>query len=79
MTWDRYMRSIVPIGALFSASLVFSNLAYIDLSVSFIQMYVLCAAMSCTEMWSALTRSGHTQVEGIHFRRRTRHVRSCWT
>lgn len=38
MTWDRYMRNIVPIGALFSASLVFSNLAYITLSVSFIQM-----------------------------------------
>ena len=32
------MRNIVPIGALFSASLVFSNLAYITLSVSFIQM-----------------------------------------
>ncbi|ORY69271.1 triose-phosphate transporter family-domain-containing protein [Leucosporidium creatinivorum] len=38
MTWDRYIRNIVPIGALFSASLVFSNLAYITLSVSFIQM-----------------------------------------
>jgi hypothetical protein len=35
-----YIRNIVPIGALFSASLVFSNLAYITLSVSFIQMYV---------------------------------------
>ncbi|KAK4057689.1 hypothetical protein OIO90_001337 [Microbotryomycetes sp. JL221] len=38
MSWDRYLRNIVPIGALFSASLVFSNLAYITLSVSFIQM-----------------------------------------
>lgn len=35
-----YIRNIVPIGALFSASLVFSNLAYITLSVSFIQMCV---------------------------------------
>lgn len=25
MTWDRYLRSIVPIGALFSASLIFSK------------------------------------------------------
>jgi hypothetical protein len=38
MTWDRWFRSIVPIGALFSASLIFSNMAYLSLSVSFIQM-----------------------------------------
>lgn len=35
----RWFRNIVPIGALFSASLIFSNLAYLTLSVSFIQMY----------------------------------------
>lgn len=34
----RWFRNIVPIGALFSASLIFSNLAYLTLSVSFIQM-----------------------------------------
>lgn len=38
MSWDRWMRSIVPVGALFSASLIFSNMAYLTLSVSFIQM-----------------------------------------
>ncbi|KAL8286229.1 hypothetical protein RQP46_004717 [Phenoliferia psychrophenolica] len=38
MSWDRWLRNIVPIGALFSASLIFSNLAYLTLSVSFIQM-----------------------------------------
>jgi len=38
MTWDRWFRSILPIGALFSASLIFSNMAYLTLSVSFIQM-----------------------------------------
>ncbi|KAK4049312.1 hypothetical protein OIV83_004249 [Microbotryomycetes sp. JL201] len=38
MSWDRWYRNIVPIGALFSASLIFSNLAYLTLSVSFIQM-----------------------------------------
>ncbi|SCV68331.1 BQ2448_452 [Microbotryum intermedium] len=38
MSWDRWFRNIVPIGALFSASLIFSNLAYLTLSVSFIQM-----------------------------------------
>lgn len=31
---------IVPIGALFSGSLIFSNFAYLSLSVSFIQMLV---------------------------------------
>ncbi|KNZ62735.1 hypothetical protein VP01_1228g5 [Puccinia sorghi] len=38
MTWHRWFRSILPIGALFSASLIFSNMAYLTLSVSFIQM-----------------------------------------
>lgn len=61
MSWDRWLKNIVPIGALFSGSvrllpplsllwrlqltslppraqLVFSNLAYLSLSVSFIQM-----------------------------------------
>ncbi|GJN94420.1 hypothetical protein Rhopal_007500-T1 [Rhodotorula paludigena] len=38
MSWDRWYKNIVPIGALFSASLIFSNFAYLTLSVSFIQM-----------------------------------------
>ncbi|POW02966.1 hypothetical protein PSTT_11426 [Puccinia striiformis] len=38
MSWDRWTRSILPIGALFSASLIFSNMAYLTLSVSFIQI-----------------------------------------
>jgi hypothetical protein len=38
MSWDRWFKNIVPIGALFSASLIFSNMAYLTLSVSFIQM-----------------------------------------
>ena len=33
-----YIRSILPIGALFSGSLILSNMAYLSLSVSFIQM-----------------------------------------
>lgn len=36
MSWDRWLKNIVPIGALFSASLIFSNLAYLSLSVSFV-------------------------------------------
>ncbi|GAA5892729.1 hypothetical protein JCM6882_000567 [Rhodosporidiobolus microsporus] len=38
MSWQRWYQNIVPIGALFSASLIFSNLAYLTLYVSFIQM-----------------------------------------
>ncbi|KAK8854919.1 hypothetical protein IAR55_003658 [Kwoniella newhampshirensis] len=38
MTRDRWVRSILPIGALFSGSLILSNYAYLSLSVSFIQM-----------------------------------------
>ncbi|XP_042501811.1 probable sugar phosphate/phosphate translocator At5g25400 [Macadamia integrifolia] len=38
MTRDLYLSSVVPIGALYSLSLWFSNSAYIYLSVSFIQM-----------------------------------------
>lgn len=35
---DRWVRSILPIGALFSGSLILSNYAYLSLSVAFIQM-----------------------------------------
>jgi drug/metabolite transporter (DMT)-like permease len=38
MTKDMFTRSILPIGALFSFSLILSNLAYLHLTVSFIQM-----------------------------------------
>jgi hypothetical protein len=35
---DLYMRAIVPIGLFFSLSLICGNVAYLHLSVSFIQM-----------------------------------------
>jgi hypothetical protein len=38
MTSRTYLRAIVPIGVLFSASLVCSNQSYLYLSVAFIQM-----------------------------------------
>lgn len=38
MTRNVYLRAIVPIGVLYSASLVCSNQTYLYLSVSFIQM-----------------------------------------
>ncbi|KAM3455172.1 hypothetical protein MY3296_002541 [Beauveria thailandica] len=38
MTGRVYLRAVVPIGVFFSASLILSNIAYLYLSVSFIQM-----------------------------------------
>ncbi|CDP10399.1 unnamed protein product [Coffea canephora] len=38
MSWDLYVKSVVPIGLLYAVSLWLSNSAYIYLSVSFIQM-----------------------------------------
>lgn len=38
MTGQKYMRTIVPIGLVYSASLVCSNKPYLYLSVAFIQM-----------------------------------------
>ncbi|OAA76281.1 DUF250 domain membrane protein [Akanthomyces lecanii RCEF 1005] len=38
MTGRIYLRAVVPIGVFFSASLILSNVAYLYLSVSFIQM-----------------------------------------
>lgn len=38
MTKDMFMQSILPIGVLFSGSLILSNTAYLYLSVSYIQM-----------------------------------------
>ncbi|KAA1472564.1 TPT-domain-containing protein [Dentipellis sp. KUC8613] len=38
MTKDMFLRSILPIGLLFSASLILSNTAYLYLSVAYIQM-----------------------------------------
>jgi hypothetical protein len=38
MNRDLYMRAIVPIGLFFSLSLICGNVAYLHLSVSFIQM-----------------------------------------
>lgn len=38
MTRDVFVRAILPIGLLFSGSLILSNKAYLYLSVSYIQM-----------------------------------------
>ena len=42
MTKDMFVRSILPIGLLFSCSLILSNSAYLYLSVPYIQMLKVC-------------------------------------
>jgi len=41
-----FVRSILPIGLLFSASLILSNTAYLYLSVAYIQMLKVCLSPS---------------------------------
>lgn len=43
MTKEMFIKSILPIGVLFSGSLILSNTAYLYLSVSYIQMLKVCA------------------------------------
>lgn len=48
MNKDVFLRKIVPVGLLFSASLVLSNWVYLRLTVSFIQMYAPLPAVRLT-------------------------------
>lgn len=43
ITKDMFVRSILPIGLLFSGSLILSNTAYLYLSVAYIQMLKVCS------------------------------------
>jgi hypothetical protein len=38
MTKEMFLKSVLPIGVFFSGSLIFGNMAYLYLSVSYIQM-----------------------------------------
>ena len=60
---------IVPIGFMFSCSLIFSNLAYLTLSVSFIQMYVKSPACRRNKL-----TSNPSQAQGVHIGCRPPHV-----
>jgi hypothetical protein len=48
MSGRTYLRAIVPIGVVFSMSLMFSNYTYLYLSVSFIQMLKVTGVLSRT-------------------------------
>jgi hypothetical protein len=58
MTKDMFIRSILPIGVLFSGSLILSNTAYLYLSVSYIQM--LKVGLCCLPTFDALTCPRHS-------------------
>ncbi|KAK1969335.1 triose-phosphate transporter [Colletotrichum sublineola] len=63
MTSRIYLRAIVPIGLLFSGSLVCSNLAYLYLSVSFIQMLKSAAPVAVlltSWIWGVVNPSVNT-------------------
>ena len=59
MSKDVFLRSILPIGLLFSASLILSNTAYLYLSVAYIQMLKVSTAqaLSCAEKLTSCRRS----------------------
>ncbi|KAH8836634.1 hypothetical protein MCOR27_005120 [Pyricularia oryzae] len=63
MTGRIYLRSVVPIGLLYSGSLVCSNMVYMYLSVSFIQMLKAAAPVAvllCSWVWRLKEPSAKT-------------------
>jgi hypothetical protein len=55
MTGKVYLRAIVPIGVMFSLSLICGNVTYLYLSVSFIQMLKVCTAQIASCKFHSLT------------------------
>lgn len=43
LQWNLWSKTILPLSLLFSASLILSNMAYVYLSVSFVQMLKVCS------------------------------------
>ena len=68
MTKEVFARSILPIGMLFSGSLILSNTAYLYLSVAYIQMLKVRRALISTH-WFDLRLA----PTGIHTRRHPSH------
>lgn len=55
MTGQVYVRAILPIGFLFSLSLIFGNLTYLYLSVAFIQMLKVSMNSFITKFSKSIT------------------------
>ncbi|KAJ3006049.1 hypothetical protein HKX48_000332 [Thoreauomyces humboldtii] len=63
MDWTTWFKAVVPIGALFSATLILSNMAYLYLSVSFIQMLKATTPVAVLLMsWCAGTEKPNLDV-----------------
>ncbi len=62
MTGKVYLRAILPIGVLYSLSLVCSNLTYLYLSVAFIQMLKVCVGCSSQSYASKLVTNLEHQL-----------------
>lgn len=54
MTREMFVRSILPIGLLFSGSLILSNTAYLYLSVPYIQMLKVCYPFRNWQFWQLI-------------------------
>ena len=77
MTRETYINAILPIGLLFSFSLVLSNYAYLHLSVSFIQMIKVYELFRFSRHWLQLLFclfSGHWK----HRRLTPKYYYVCW-
>ena len=57
MTGKVYLRAIVPIGVMFSLSLICGNVTYLYLSVSFIQMLKVRTSQVAPRQFHSLTLS----------------------
>jgi drug/metabolite transporter (DMT)-like permease len=66
MSKDMFVRSILPIGVLFSASLILSNTAYLYLSVAYIQMLKAFVPVSILLLsWAARIKEPNRRLGGI--------------
>ena len=61
VSWDRWLKNIVPIGALFSASLIFSNLAYVNVTIRRNAKLILlrCQILDAVHLV-------HSDAQGVH-------------
>lgn len=68
MSKDMFMKSILPIGMLFSGSLVLSNTAYLYLSVAYIQMLKVRVSRSFRlQAFSKILLGLHSRCDPINF------------
>lgn len=75
LTKDMFMRSILPIGLLFSGSLILSNTAHLYLSVAYIQM--LNVHPRCYHPYLVVLPDPRAQPQADHHRLPPHHTATC--